>query len=143
MRTRVWAIGVGLSGLLFAGCQSQEEIAAESASREAQIQEALAGMAPKEIKYEVEGTATSVSITMSTPSGTQQVADASVPLRPKSGDGAGLLVKMDSGEFAYLSAQNNGDTGTVVCRITVDGKVIAENQSSGAYVIASCDGSVP
>lgn len=45
------------------------------------------------------------------------------------------------GEFVYLSIQNSHETGSVECRILVDGEVIESARSSGAYVIASCSGS--
>ena len=44
------------------------------------------------------------------------------------------------GEFVYISAQNEGEYGSVTCRITVDGVVVSENTSSGAYGIATCEG---
>ncbi len=47
------------------------------------------------------------------------------------------------GAFVYISVQNRGDSGSVTCSITVDNVVVAENTSSGGYVIASCDGLVP
>ncbi len=38
---------------------------------------------------------------------------------------------------AYVPAQNNGETGSV------DGDVVEEATSSGAFVIATCSGTVP
>jgi len=40
-----------------------------------------------------------------------------------------------------LSAQNAG-TGSITCRITVDGKVAAEQTAKGQYAIAQCTGPV-
>lgn len=99
-------------------------------------------MGPKDVVYEVEGTAAYVDITLSTPSGTRQQSGVGLPLTNKTGS-EGLVVKMAPGEFAYISAQNGTDTGTVTCRITAGETVIAENSSSGSYVIASCSGRVP
>ena len=48
-----------------------------------------------------------------------------------------------SGEFVYVSVQNQQPAGSVTCRITVDGVVVSENTSSGGYTIATCQGSVP
>jgi hypothetical protein len=39
-----------------------------------------------------------------------------------------------------MSAQNNTDSGTVTVKIIRDGQVVAQQTSSGAYVIASVDG---
>lgn len=48
-----------------------------------------------------------------------------------------------SGDFVYLSVQNQQSLGSVTCRITVDGVVVSENTSSGGYTIATCQGKVP
>ena len=93
---------------------------------------------PVQVKYEVEGTASSVDITIETPSGTSQGSDKSVPLRTDAGNG--ITLSFPRGSFVYISAQNQGEDGTVTCRITVDGEVVSENTSSGAYSIATCDG---
>jgi hypothetical protein len=47
-----------------------------------------------------------------------------------------------SGDFVYLSVQNQQSVGSVTCRITVDGVVVSENTSSGGYTIATCQGRV-
>ncbi|NUU19045.1 hypothetical protein HP550_17490 [Cellulomonas humilata] len=88
-----------------------------------------------DVLYEVEGTAASASITMSTASGTEQ-ADIDLPLTTKSGE-VGLCLTNPI-QHPYISAQNKGRTGTVTCRITVRGVVESENTSSGAYAIATC-----
>jgi hypothetical protein len=41
----------------------------------------------------------------------------------------------------YVSGQNATEYGTVTCRIKVDGNVVSQNTSSGAYSIATCSGS--
>lgn len=81
------------------------------------------------------------SITVATPSGTSQSSDIDVPIRKVSDRTLGLQLCMAPGDFVYLSAQNSNDTGTIECRIEVDGHLIASNTSSGAYSIASCKGS--
>jgi hypothetical protein len=48
-----------------------------------------------------------------------------------------------SGDFVYLSARNNQEYGDVTCTIPVNGRVLQTVTSSGAYVIASCSGTVP
>lgn len=96
-----------------------------------------------EVLYEVEGTATSVDITMETPSGTSQGANKKVPLANKETGKRGISLTMERGDFVYISAQNQGSSGTLTCKISVDGVVIAKVTSSGAYTIASCKGTVP
>lgn len=98
------------------------------------------GAASSEVLYEVEGTASSVSITIEAPGGTQQGADKAVPLTTQTGK-RGLTFFFEPGSFVYISAQNQDSSGSVTCRITVDGVVIAENTSSGGYTIATCKGS--
>lgn len=92
------------------------------------------------VEYFIDGTAVSASITTQTPTGTSQQANVDVPLTTTSG-GRGLRACFDHGEFVYISAQNDGSTGNLQCRIDVEGVTISSNTSSGAYSIATCDGS--
>lgn len=94
------------------------------------------------VVYEVEGTAKSVDITMESTSGTSQQSNLKVPLSSKSGS-RGLTVEMNRGDFVYISAQNQGSSGSVTCRITVDGAVVSTVTSSGGYTIATCSGTAP
>lgn len=96
------------------------------------------------IKYHVEGSARTVSITMQSRSGNmEQVSSVALPMKSSAGTEGLSLGEVACGEFLYISAQNNGETGTVTCRITSNGVTIEEASSSGAFVIASCSGSVP
>lgn len=56
---------------------------------------------------------------------------------------ASTFTGFHSGDFAYVSVQNQQHAGSVACRITVDGTVLSENTSTGGYTIATCQGSVP
>lgn len=47
------------------------------------------------------------------------------------------------GEFLYVSVQNRAETGSVECEILIDGIVVEQAESQGAYVIATCSGSAP
>jgi len=47
---------------------------------------------------------------------------------------------MHSGDFVYISAQNNGEHGSVKAEIYVDGELFKTSYSFGAYVIASSSG---
>lgn len=91
-----------------------------------------------EVLYEVEGTTKYASVTMETPTGTSQ-ANPDIPMKKKSSSTPGLTYTFDTGEFLYLSAQSKTGSGTVVCKISVDGKVISKNSASG-YGVASCKG---
>jgi len=91
------------------------------------------------VLYEVEGTAESTTITAEMPTGTSQGTGKSVPLTTTSGT-RGLRNTFPRGAFVYISAQNEGATGDITCRITVDGVVISENTASGGYAIATCQG---
>lgn len=46
-------------------------------------------------------------------------------------------VVLPSGSMAYLTAQNQSDSGTVVAEILYQGYVVKRSESSGAYCIAS------
>lgn len=92
------------------------------------------------VTYEVVGGAKGATITYQAPTGTAQ-ATIKVPLATKSGEM--VTFEMDRGDFVYISAQNKGTSGNIICRISVDGKVISTVTSSGSYAIASCDGTVP
>lgn len=49
----------------------------------------------------------------------------------------------ESGQFVYISAQNNNQSGSVTVKIIRDGSAFKEATSSGAYVIATASGSLP
>jgi len=87
-----------------------------------------------EVKYRVTGTAARASLTYETPSGTEQQQKVKLP----------WYITFDAtlGQFAYLSAQNEGESGNVIVEILVDGLPWKKATSSGAYSIASCSGSV-
>ncbi|VXC66875.1 Flagellar hook-associated protein flgK [Arthrobacter sp. 9V] len=93
-----------------------------------------------EVLYEVEGTAGGVDVTLQSTSGTVQLNGKAVPLANRTTGTRGITYTMNRGSFTYISAQNNGASGTVTCRITVDGTVVSTNTSSGGYAIASCSG---
>lgn len=97
-------------------------------------------MATNEVHYEVEGTAKGADLTFQAPSGTSQLKGKAVPLANKNTGVRGIRYEMPAGSFVYLSAQNTGSSGTIRCRITVNGVVVAENSSSGSYAIVSCSG---
>lgn len=48
-----------------------------------------------------------------------------------------------SGDFVYLSVQNDKYLARIGCSIYIDGKLVYQTHSEGQYVIASCSGSIP
>lgn len=48
-----------------------------------------------------------------------------------------------SGDFVYLSVQNDKYLARIACEIYIDGKLESRTFSNGQYVIASCSGRVP
>jgi len=95
----------------------------------------------KTIKYEVTGTANTASITMRNKDGnTEQISSVTIPWETT------FSVKLNlegyDAFFAYISAQNNGQTGSVTSKIFVNGNEFQTATSSGAYVIATASGSV-
>lgn len=84
--------------------------------------------------YEVTGTARIVGLTIENETGnTEQLDDVRLPYKK--------TFSIKRGEFVYLSAQNQGESGSVTCTITVDGDVVETATSTGAFVIAGCSGS--
>jgi hypothetical protein len=48
--------------------------------------------------------------------------------------------EVHDGDFLYISAQNNDELGSVTCEIRIDGIMVKQSKSEGAYVIATCSG---
>jgi len=85
------------------------------------------------VTYKVTGTASQASLTYRNEQGGTEQTKVRIPWQES------LTVKR--GAFLYLSAQNEGKSGSVTCEIWVDDVKWKESTSSGAYVIASCSGS--
>ena len=84
--------------------------------------------------------ALSGDVTFATASGTSQQQGVDLPITRKAG-GAGIVVQMPPGGFAYVSIQLKHEYGEVSCRIRGSGgSVISENTSRGAYAVVSCKG---
>jgi TolA-binding protein len=88
------------------------------------------------VRYNIHGTAKSVSVTYQNGSGdTEQISEVRVPWDKS--------VTMERGAFVYIAAQNQGDSGTVTCTIYVDSLPVKTSTSNGAYTIATCSGRLP
>jgi hypothetical protein len=86
------------------------------------------------VTYEITGSASAVSITLSNAQAGTEQGEYQVPFRKT------YTMKRDA--FAYISAQNQGEYGTVTCKIFLGSTVWKESTSSGAYSIADCSGLV-
>jgi hypothetical protein len=83
----------------------------------------------KTIILEVTGVK-SADITYGLNADTSQANGAKVPWKK-------TMTSSEALTIASVSAQNKG-SGTIKCKITVDGKVVKENQSEGEYSIVTC-----
>lgn len=90
----------------------------------------------KTVKYHLAGTSGSYSITYESAGGGTQQEDPVTNSWKYEFTG-------HPGEFLYISAQNNKNSGSVEVYISVDGKVWKSAASTGAYVIASASGTCP
>lgn len=87
-----------------------------------------------QVTYEVTGTISGASVTYYNNQGGTEQGDYKIPFKK--------TYTMERGDFAYISAQNMDDSGSITCRILIDGEEWKKSTSQGAYVIASCDGTV-
>ena len=89
----------------------------------------IPNQSPK-VEYKISGTATSVSITLSNSTGgTEQYSDVILPKV--------YSYSNFSSNFLYISAQNNGPSGTVNVECYYEGVLKDSAHSEGAYVIAT------
>jgi hypothetical protein len=129
-------IVAAVAGLSWLGSSGSKATSSDSSQASSGSQHSSS----RTVVYEVEGTAKVVDITMSTGSGTSQQSNLTVPVTAKGSSRPGLTVTVNPGGYVSILAQNQGSSGTVTCRITVDGVVVSTVTSSGAYTIASCSG---
>lgn len=87
-----------------------------------------------ELQYVVSGTASKASLTYSNSQGGTEMPDVRVPWTKN--------FAFKGADLAYVSAQNLGETGTIVCQIKVDGKEWRKAVSSGEYSICRSSGTV-
>ena len=88
---------------------------------------------PPAVIYKITGTAEEVDVTLSNDTGgTEQYTSVSLPKKY-------TYTSFDD-SFTYISAQNQGASGTVTVSIYVNGELFKTSSSSGAYVIATASG---
>jgi hypothetical protein len=93
-----------------------------------------------DVTYEVDGDICCASITYENSTGGSAQADIDVPLTTTDGV-TGMKLRVMRGAFLYISAQNtSGRSGSITCRIKVNGLTVKETTSQGRSVIASCSG---
>jgi len=92
---------------------------------------------PRDVRYQVTGTATHVSVTLRNNQGnTEQYSDRPVPYS--------YMLNASKGQFLYISAQNSsGYSGSVKTDIYVEGNLYQTSKSVGKHVIATASGSCP
>lgn len=119
-------IGVGF----LCGCNEQHSSNEETSNDNNDVYVPLSRI----VTYKVTGSAESVSITYTNyDGGTSQYSLVYLPWDI-------TFYSMKSGDFVYISAQNNGEYGSVKAEIYVDGALFKTSSSYGAYVIASSSG---
>jgi hypothetical protein len=85
------------------------------------------------VEYEITGTAETVDVTLSNSTGDiEQYSGVYVPRT--------FTYHNYTDDFVYISAQNNGESGTVIVRIYVNEKLLKSSSSSGGFVIATASG---
>lgn len=127
MRIALPVAGVSLAVLAVAGCASSPG--------------AVDAFVPTShtVEYVIDGTTDGVNLTFTNEQGgTEQVNEKALPLVDASGAPVHLRAQMPAGSFAYVAAQNTRDSGTIGCKILVDGHMYKQSTSSGGYVIATC-----
>lgn len=85
-----------------------------------------------EVKYEVSGTARNVLLTWMNEDGGIEQGYYKLPFSKN--------FLMEFGSSVSLVAQNQGNSGSVKCKIYLDDVLYKESTSSGAYVLVTCNG---
>jgi len=84
--------------------------------------------------YVVTGTASTASLTYTNASGGTEQNEVSLPWKHE--------MKVGTGRFLYISAQNKSDYGTVKVELYVDDGLVQSASSDAQYGIASANGRV-
>lgn len=87
------------------------------------------------VVYEVGGTATEIGVAYRDETRSREETNVAPPWT--------LTAHVTTGYRAMVSARNLTSDGSVSCRITVDGVVLSEGESTGGYKLARCEVTVP
>jgi len=100
---------------------------------------------PPQVTFFAEGSGTAAgAVTMQTEKGGVIQKDVALPMTNTSTGQPGIgSDKFKRGDQLSIVLVNKEGGGSVTCRIEVDGKVIDEATSSGAYKVVTCRGKVP
>jgi hypothetical protein len=82
------------------------------------------------VTYRVKGTAGSAMLTYRNARGGTEQASVRLPWE--------VSFDAKGGSFLYVSAQNQGVSGSVTCEILLDDEARTNSTSTGAYVVAEC-----
>jgi hypothetical protein len=85
--------------------------------------------AEKKVVFEVTGPA-KADVTFGIGTDQSQELDSALPWKKE-------LSTKDTTVITVLLAQSKG-TGEIACKITIDGKVVKENKSSGEFAVVTC-----
>ena len=87
------------------------------------------------VKYEVTGSAELVNVTyQNNNGGISQITDVVLPWS--------MTFSGNPEDYVYLSAQNQGETGSITVTIYKDNDIFKSATSSGSYVVASVSGTI-
>lgn len=86
------------------------------------------------VRYEVFGSAYSAKIEYFIGDDESMLGNSILPFSK--------TVDLEAKDLAYLSAENNGESGSVICQIWVNGKLWKESEKAGAFVKVECEGIV-
>ncbi|WP_104126625.1 MmpS family transport accessory protein [Cryobacterium sp. Y57] len=136
--------GILLSSFVLTGCSSAAPGVDDGAAPAADVATSEAATATNNtVTYEVTSdAATAGNISYLTfndgSSGQEQATEAPLPFTNE-------VTLEDGGLFSSsifsLVAQASAEATTISCKITVNGEVIADQTSSGAYAVVTCSGS--
>lgn len=88
------------------------------------------------VTYNVTGTAHRASLTLENDTGGTDQFTVNVPWREQ-------YSRFTRNDFVYVSAQNEGTSGTLICEIRVNGILEYSGSATGQYAICTASGIVP
>lgn len=139
-KRRVWPWVLGGIGLFmviaFAGCLALVGGAVNEVDKQIQ-QDSRAVLVTYEITGEGVATANNITYTKDVNLGQEQVNGAPLPFTKEVQFGEGLFKPLS------VVAQAGDGTGTITCRILVDGQEVTKSTSQGQYAVVTCSGDVP
>lgn len=132
MRNKTAIAGIAIAALVALGCSAGEDDK-QTSGPGAQPQPTETGKAPKgrKVVIEVAGAKRASNITYLLDGDTSQDNGVKLPWKK-------TLVSTDALMIVAVNAQNAGG-GKITCKITVDGKVVKQNASTGEYAIVDCN----